>query len=522
MRNIIPIVIIFLGLSCSNGITQVPKNYQFLINTDKELDTVDLFSFRTRLDLENSITTELKINDFCNRQIYKTFEFEYLGTKLYPDILVYKSCPEKLEYHGHPRIDDLELFIHSNDSIRYSWNKIGTIDSISNWVYEYYKNESETFKCYSPYFSRFVIVCDDNYSFLNLQRVINEGIKGYLKAIENISLTYYNCSFVAQSKTTADDFKQSIPFQIALAIRDRRETPPPPPPPPPSDSLIASLDELLGYNEKIDTIHLPQESFINSIPYTDTLTVNFSTSWNHDGEYVPHKIWKENDTIHYERPWSHMPLAKKYVDNLLNGQKKIFGIPAEYPYSFFSDEIETILNNPCLSLKYHVGGKFSMDDRTNVWFYQRDRYVLRNDTLYTNLEKNKLPNDSITKLVVCHRISNSDTSKYLDILKENTYYTYGVLFYKGIGCNKPNRLKVYYQHKVEVDGYWETDFGTFFKIILYDKTDFSSGNCSHRTEYFISDKFEFYGIDSENKRIEAFKLEQMEPDMKKYKLKYCE
>jgi len=483
------------GLSCSNGITQVPLNYQFLINTDRELDTVNLFSFRTRLELEKSITTELKINDFCNRQIYKTIEFEYLDSKLYPDILVYKSCPEKLEYHYHPRIDVLKLFIHSNDSIRYSWNKIGTIDSISNWVYEYFKNESEIFKCYSPDFSRFVIVCDDNYSFLNLKRVINEGIKGYLKAIEHISLTYYNCSFVTQSKSTVDDYKQSIPFQIALAIRDRRETPPQHPPPPPSDSLIVSLDELIDYNEKIDTIHLPPESFINSIPYTDTSTIDFSTSWNHDGEYIPYKIWKNQDTINIKRQWGYSLFEPEKVD--------------EYVVKKYAKE------------DYFIGQPYD-DGRTAVYFYNTEKYLLRNDTLYTYLKKNKLSIDSITKLVVCHRITNSDTSKYLNILKKNTYNTYDVLFYKGIGCNETGRLKVYYQHKVELDGYWVTDFGTFFKIVLFDKTDFSRGNCSHRTEYFINDKFEIYGIDSEYKRVEAFKLEQMEPDMKKYKLKYCE
>ncbi len=70
MRYIIPIAIMIFGLSCSDEITQVPKNYQFLINTNRESDTVDLFSVETRLDLENEINKELKITDFCNRQIH--------------------------------------------------------------------------------------------------------------------------------------------------------------------------------------------------------------------------------------------------------------------------------------------------------------------------------------------------------------------------------------------------------------------------------------------------------------------
>ena len=347
---------------------------------------------------------------------------------------------------------------------------------------------------YSPSFSDLVIICSADYHLQNLEIIFQNAITGYINAVENFSLTHFYKPLAEQDERHINAFRRSLPLNILFDLKDieRKKTIIPPP-----DSLVfqESITSYLSPQGK-DTIVLPEESYLqlNRTPYQDTLVVDFFTG----REFIPFYFWQDNDTIMVQK-W------KKY--SAIN-----------------SDTLDVFLSKNYSPSEYYIGGLFH-DGRMIVYFYHTEKYLYRNDTLYSLQMKTNLPADSTFKLALMHRIVDEGRygylSEYLQVLNDNSYVEYDVLFYKGIGCNRFSSRQPFYTHQIIMEDYWETDFGIFYKFNHHSNTSFIGGSNTIRTEYIINDRFEFYKIGNYNKRLEVFKLELKESDLEKYKLKYC-
>jgi len=490
------------------GQSGLMEKYQMLFKNEchydehPDIDTINLYSFANAHALDARILEIFQFPDYhpYSYSICRNVSVTYKDANL--NIIVYLENSGR-KFSDIPRVTrdnhELTFLVHSNDSIKYGSSLFGNSDSISSWVYEYFTGNAEWFKYYSPSFSKLVIQFGENYNPRDLEIIFQSAISGYFKFLENFSIRYFNIPFVAQDERHISAFGRSMPLNIVLDLERFEKKPLPKP----SDTISDEDFEVFEVFEhsllpkRNDTITLPNESYhtLSRAPYRDTLTANFHTGLGP----VPNHIWKVGDTIKVKR-WDSIKVINP-------------------------DTLDNYLSRKYLPHQYYTGGLFH-DGRVIVFFYRTDDFLLRNDTLFSWQQKTTLPADSTFKLALRHRIVDDGTydfvSEYLQILNDNSYWEFDVLFYKGIGCNRPESRQPYFTHQIVMEDYWETDFGVFFQFYHYSNTNLSVGSNSFRTPYIINDRFEFYQIGNQNKRIEAIKLEFLESGFEKYQLKYCQ